>query len=266
MAAEPKTQQFLLSTATVMLGPMAEVFNLQPTQHSIGLVKNFRAMLETGVTELKHGVQNIVIASVVTEANMKASCEVYEYTARNLAYGAGLNPSGAVWEPGVIEKHDLAQIFDDGDTTIVLETGAGANFTAGDWVVLQFGEDQVHIAKIASISTDTLTVTGYACPTGVAFPVVGTTVYRVAEIEVGPRDSSIFFGMKVVGILPNDSDPVTLVFPKVRITRGFELAFQTQDFGNMPMEFAAYPLVSTDTHYAKFGKNVMCKTLKAQAA
>ena len=44
MAGEAKTDSFMLGAATVMIGAMADLYDLNPTDHSIGLVKNFSTL------------------------------------------------------------------------------------------------------------------------------------------------------------------------------------------------------------------------------
>ena len=60
-----------------------------------------------------------------------------------------------------------------------------------------------------------------------------------------------------MGILPEDNEPVTLIFPKLRIQKGFSLAFTTNQYANMPYEFTPFDLVPADVHYDTF-KNIGC--------
>ena len=42
------------------------------------------------------------------------------------------------------------------------------------------------------------------------------------------------------------------MIPKLRVVRGFNLAFTTDDYANLPLEFTVYDLVPTDTFYSDF--------------
>jgi len=93
MAGEAKTNAFMLGSATVMLGPQADLFTLAPSTHSIGLVKNFTTSSEPQYTDLTQGVKNTIVYSVMTSNRIRAQMEVYEYTSKNIAYALGLNGS-----------------------------------------------------------------------------------------------------------------------------------------------------------------------------
>jgi hypothetical protein len=264
MAGEAKTAEFLLTTATVMIGPQAKVMELTPAEHSIGLVKNVQANAETGFTELTQGIQAQVVASVNTSNQTRISAEVYEYTARNLAYGAQLDGTDEAWDP-ITEQYALATAITTGGTSVALTTGSGADFAPNDYIVLQDlnTPDRVHVGKVASVATDTITLaSGYAMPSGAAFPIATTAVFKVRSIKVGSVTKQPVYGMKMVGLLPETGQPVTLIFPKVKITKGINLAFQTDNFSNMPFEFTPYALLPSDPFYGDFGSQKTWQLLR----
>lgn len=255
MAGEAKTSTFLLSSATIMIGPRDKLMGLTPDLHSIGLVKNVQVTTDPSTVVLNQGTQNTEVAAVVTGNQARIACEVYEYTARNLAYGSLLDASGAEYDP-IVDTYALGSAIASGGTTVALATGDGADFSAGDFFVLADTNipDRVHVGKVASKSTDTLTVASeYAIPTGQAWAVATTVVYKVKAIKVGAVSKQPTFGLKMVGNLPETGEPVTVVFPKVRITKGIGLAFQTDNFSNMPFEFAPMALLQGEPFYSDFG-------------
>jgi hypothetical protein len=263
MSGEAKTNDFLLTNATLMVGPSADVFDLIPTTHSLGLVKNVQVSVEQSFVELTQGVQAQVVASVNTQNTAKISAEIYEYTARNLAYGAGLDGSPSTYDP-ITDTYALGSAITGGpsNVTLPLGTGDGADFAAGDWVLMQTTDsDDVYVGKVASKSTDTLTMaSGY--PIKRSWAVATTTVYRVHSINVGGQARQPQYGIKLVGNLPESGEPCVLIFPKVKITKGINLAFQTDNFSNMPFEFTPYTLLPADAHYAEFGGLKTWKVLK----
>lgn len=255
MAGEAKTSEFLLTTATVMIGPRDKVMELTPDEHSIGLVKNVQANAETGFTELTQGIQAQVVASVNTSNQTRISAEVYEYTARNIAYGAQLDGTDTKYDQ-ITEQYALATAITTGGVSVALTAGSGADFSPGDFLVLQDlnAPDRVHVGKVASITTDTLTLAAaYAMPADAAFAIATTAVFRVNALKIGSVAKQPVYGMKMVGLLPESGQPVTLVFPKVKITKGMNLAFQTDNFSNMPFEFTPYALLPADPFYSDFG-------------
>ena len=255
MAGEARTSEFLLSTATLMVGPSAKVMDLNPTDHGLGLIKNVQVSTDMSMTELTQGLQNTVVASVSTGVQTRISGEVYEYSGRNLAYGAGLDGSAAAYTP-ITVANTLATAITNGGTSVVLGAGQGLAYTVGDFLVIQDTSvgDRVHVGKLLSKSTDTLTLeTAYAIPTGTAFATATTTIYRVMSVKIGALDSNPTFGAKLIGIMPGTGEPLTLIFPKIRITKGINLAFQSDNWSNMPFEFVPYNLVAGDPFFADMG-------------
>lgn len=255
MAGESRTTEFLLSQATIMVGPQAKVFELTPALHSIGLCKNVQVTADIGFVELTQGLANQAVSSVNNMINTKISAEVYEYTARNLAYGAGLDALGASFDPLSVSATLASAIAGGAVTTIPLVSSTG--FAAGDWVVLQdtVVNDRVFVGKIASIATNILTMAaGYGMTSdNVGWAVATTNVYKVRNIQVGSLAKQNRFGIKIVGILPESGQPATLIFPKAAITKGLSMSFQTDNFSNLPFEFTPYTLATTETFYADFG-------------
>lgn len=254
-----QTDKFLLSTATVMLGPVADLFKLNPAAHSIGLVKNFQMSLDPEYTELTQGITNTVVMSVRTSEPLRASMEVYEYTLRNIAYGAGLDASGAAYAPTSGLYLSTASIT-AAATAIIVAGDVTTDVTVGSYIFIQAdagaGSDIVHIAKVsaATFSTNTtITFTGYAIPTGVTFG-IGSRVGLIKKVSVG--EGVIFqpeLAAKIVGVLPKNNEPFTILFPKVKITKGLNVSFDSANFTNLPFEFTPYAGVSTDPFYADFG-------------
>jgi len=265
MAGEARTSDFLLSTATLMVGPSSKVMELTPEDHSVGLIKNVQVTTEPQFVTLTQGVENIEVAAVNTANPARLSGEVYEFTAKNMAYGAGIDAS-AGYEP-IITQAALATAIADGGATVALATGSvTANaIVVGDFVVIQDTTvgDRVHVGKVASIAVDTLTLAaGYEMPTGQAYAVATTVVYKVRNIKIGTQQKRPTYGVKLVGLLPETGEPITVIFPKVRVTRGISLAFQNENFGNMPFEFMPMALLPADPYYPDFGSTKPFSILK----
>ena len=91
-----KSGRFHFSTATLCIAPMTEQAEINPLLHSVGLVKNCKVDVTTSKVDLTQGIQNDIVASVVNGMPMTGSAEVYEYTAKNFAYGLSQDPAGLV--------------------------------------------------------------------------------------------------------------------------------------------------------------------------
>jgi len=81
----------------------------------------------------------------------------------------------------------------------------------------------------------------------------GDKVKRVNLIYVGSRAAQPFLGAKVVGILPDGKTPITIIYPKIRITNGFNVGFQSDNYSNLPFEFTPFRMVEGDPLYEEHG-------------
>lgn len=248
MQGAAKTNQFMLGTATVMIGAQADLMNLNPAEHSLGLVKNFSLNGEPQFTDLRQGVKNTIVFSTMTENTVRASCEVYEYTASNLAYGLQLNGGDYAAQTASGALASLVNGASSATDQVPLGAGEGANFSADDYIMIDAGDDNIVTRKISSISTDTLTVDSTI---GVDLA-AGSTVRKVNLLAVGSKKDAGYFSAKIVGRAAN-GEPLVILLPKVRITGGFTLQFAQDDYGNLPFEMATYDLVPADPHFADFG-------------
>ena len=250
-----KTDSFLLNTASIMIGAQSALYTLNDAQ-SIGLVKDFQVSADPAYTELMQGVRNDIVYSVLTANNVKASMQAFEYTPSNLSYALGLDPSALVAAPPASVALKASITAAATALTFDAATDASADWPIGRFISIQSvtNPNQTHIAKITATSFSTLvqtvTFTGFAIPTGVTFA-IGDKVSQVHRIALGNQADQPFFAAKVVSRLPNGKNLV-LLLPKIRIIKGFNLAFNSKDFGSMPLEFEIYNTVSTDPNYADF--------------
>ena len=255
------TNQFNIGVSTVMIGPMKDVKNLTPEEHSIGLIKNFSLTSEVNEVTLTQGLRNTQVDSQVTGVTTRLSMEVYEYTAKNLAYAAQLSGENFT----LTGNYALKTAITGGDsaTSVVLKdvpSASQSDLAAGDTIALQVtGEkdyDKVYLATVASASWEsdsqeddsigTLTVTlTSAIPSGWNFA-VDDRVFFVNMIPVGSDEPQPYYGVKIVGILPNGNEPVTIICPKAKVSAGFNIGFTTDNYGNMPFEFTPYDLTKQD--------------------
>lgn len=266
MSGEARSSEFLLATATVMIGPRAEVMELTPELHSLGLAKNVQVTTEPQFVSLTQGVESLEVSSVNVSNPARISCEIYEFTARNLAYGAGIDASGTDYDP-ITTSAILGAPVTTGGASLTLATGSVAanGIVVGSFLTIQDTAvgDKVHVGKVGSITGEVITLAaGYTMPTTMAFAVATTTVYRVRNIKVGSQLTRPLFGAKLVGTMPESGEPITLIFPKVRITRGLGLSFQNENFSNMPFEFMPQALLPADSFYADFGGTKSFSVLK----
>jgi len=238
-----KTGRFHFSTATLCIAPMDQQKAIHPLTHAVGLVKNVRIEATTSKVDLTQGPLNDVVASVTNGMPITGSTEVYEYTAKNFAYGLSQDPTGIVDMAAPVNV--TASVA--AGATSVSATIAGA--AVGDWIYIQENlDDQIHIAKLSAVASGTLTFAGYPVPTGLTFS-GGARVGKFNKIDADPSKANNNFAVRVTGIAIDGSTPVSLHFPKCRITRGFSMGFNSDNFSNMPFEFTPMVPVPSDPGY-----------------
>ena len=249
MAGEAKTNAFMLGTATVMLGAQADLFDLNPTEHSIGLVKNFNLQVDQTYTELTQGVQNQIVFSVRTGNKVMGTMEAYEYTGANLAYALGQEGYAAPAAVGAA----TSVATDVGNTASSFKVLSTTGLAKGDYIMVQTGNsDQILIRKLSAAPAASILTVSPALP---AVPADGATVSKLNVLGLGSNScaESTFIAAKIVGTLADCSE-VVLLLPKVKVTKGFALAFNSGDFQNLPLEMTVYDLLPTDPHYAAFAE------------
>lgn len=240
-----KTTQFMLSTAEVRLGAQSKLFDLN-TDNSIGLVKNVAVTSESESAILTQGLRNKEVYSVINSCMVNFSMEVYEYTAANMAYGLSL--SAGAGAPINTATTTTAAVTGNG-TIKVLPVTSNSGFAVGDYILIATGKGIM--ANTITISAATSITVAYAFPMGTNIR-SGATVTKVNALDLGnPED--VFYGCNLIG---RSSDKKDLVFylPKVKIMRGFNVQYGSEDYGNMPFEFKAFSLVTSDNFADLFGQ------------
>lgn len=261
MAGEARTNDFMLGTATVMIGALADLYKLNPQEHSLGLVKNFTLSGQPEQTTLGQGIANDEVFSVTTSNPTSGSWEMYEYTEQNLAYALGLDGGELAPITGEAFETDSEVSFSGGSATLPIVDGDGQDIAIGNMVSLRSpSTDNIILAQVTAQSGITTgTASGGSATITVSIPdgsseiVVpeGTKVTKVNVLDLGRTDVNKDYAAKIVGQLANGKW-VTVYLPKFRVTSGLSMAFSTDNFGNMPFEISPRKLLPTDAFYADF--------------
>lgn len=243
---EALSNSFMLGDATVMLGPVADLYKLTPGEHSLGLVKNLTLKADSGYVELTQGVQNDVVHSTKNSSTVTAAWEVYEYSSKNLAYSLGLDGSDLETSEAAVAL-SAAVVGTAATPALAITVETGHTFVANDWIVVRGDDqDQIYVDKISAVDAGELTLTK-----GIPDSFTTGTVQKVNSIDVGSSEDQPFLAMAAVGKLA-DGSPVKLLIPKIRITKGFEVVFKSDAYGNLPFEASVYRPVKSDPFYADF--------------
>ena len=246
MAGEAQSINFAVGTATIMLGAPADLRNFTPATHSIGLVKDVKIMAEASYIKLTHGVRNSVVHSIKTGEPVSMGASIYEYNAKNWTYALGFAGYDVALTAASTNVTTAVAANPAGEDTV--DVASAASFNVGDYVMLQVGtDDRVYPRRVSAKTTNTLTFD--ADFVDIAIP-LGATVRKCSIVPIGRKSEQPFLAAKIVGSMA-DNVEVCIEIPKLRVTKGFDLTFQTSDYANMPFEFDVYDLVPADTQYAR---------------
>jgi len=261
MAADAKTTNFMLGVAEVMLGNIDELYDLNPSQHGVGLAKNFTCEATKDRTDLTQGRTNDIVFSMTTSSTTKCNMEVYEYSVKNMAYALGLQGGSITVAAGNALTTTSLASFSGGSASLAFVDVASGLQTpiVGDYVSVRDPvSENILMGKVSAVSgvtagasaTGTMTI-DIADTTSVQSLPAGSMVSVVNVLEIGSTDVDHDFSAKVSGQLANGTW-VTFLFPKVRITSGLSMAFTTDNFGNIPFEFTPLKAAASDPFYSEF--------------
>lgn len=248
--ADVQKSAFSLSSATIMLGNAFtdDVFSLTPDAHSVGMVSEVSIGIDSSITELLNGVQQVAVDAKRTGVAATITGNVFEMTAQNFMRAQAISGTAAQVKRGVLTAAAAA-----GATTLTIgsdpipgETGSAitvlGDIPAGSTILIQRadGTDFVFPTKTVGAATGsgpyTVTISApYAIPTGMSFA-AGDRVWVVAPVGVGEMNADALYCAKIVGTLSNYDRPVVYVAPKVRMVRGFQLSFNETAYSSMPWE------------------------------
>lgn len=264
MPAAVKTNNFMLGQATLMIAPFAQAasniaFDLDPATHSVGLVKNVTMAEESDQVELRSGVKQTLVDSQKSGVRLTLSAEVYEYTGANLMYSLSLNQAVATPKAALLTA---APTTASGETSLNLGATATSPSSSYDAALIVVGDlvagttlvvrginntDEIWVTKVQSGSTMSDVNCKPPLPAGMTDIAAGNgAVYLVNEVPVGTTDNQDYFSVKIAGTLANEDKPLVAVYPKCKISKGFNLSFTEDNYGSMPFEISPYLLTRAD--------------------
>lgn len=270
--ADVQKSAFSLSSATMMLGDafVDDVFALTPAANSVGMSSEVTIAMDSSITELLNGVKQVSVDAKRTGIATSITGNVFEFTAKNFMRAQAMSGSPTQVKRGVLSAAaaggavslSLASDPVPGEANSAITSAA--DIPAGSTLLIQRvgGEtDYVFPTKTSAVPTGagpyTVPIAApYSLPAGMSFP-AGSRVWVVSPIGVGSMDADALFCAKITGTLSNYDRPVTFVAPKVRMVRGFNIAFNETAYSSMPWEMKPLILsageVATSARLADIG-------------
>ncbi len=249
-----KTNNFQFSMATLLVGLPGTLRTLTLDANSLGLVKNVMIDSTQTTVELTQGLTNDIVASFVNDLKVKCTAEVYEYTARNIAYGMSMDGSQAGLSP-MAPPTALAAAVLGGATTFTLTGDQTLQFPAGGLGYLQEGLDDAVFnfgvtSSVFATGITTVTITNYPVPATMAFSTARGNAGGIVAIRGNSALSgNTYLCAKILGMQSHDKSPIIIVLPKIKILKGFSFHFDNKTPGNLPFEIVPYVPLPTDIGY-----------------
>lgn len=251
--ADVQKSAFSLSSATLMMAPAftTDVFSLTPSANSVGMVSEVNVSVDSSVTELLNGVAQVTVDSRKTGVKAAISANVFEMTAANFMRAQSLASS----TPISVKRGKLTAIAAAGAVSLTVSSypvpgeassaiSTLGDIPAGSTLLIQRESTGEIDYVFPTMSSGATTGTGpfvipiaspYVIPANMSFA-VNDTVWIVSPISIASSIDDELFGVKITGSLTNFNRPVTVVFPKVRISKGFTIAFNETQYSSMPWE------------------------------
>lgn len=237
----PITDKFPIGTAEIRIAELAKALKHLPSD-SIGCLDDVTISITNTSVQKMAGFPQRQVASAITQNTVSITGTVGEYSRRNIQTLAGEAPEPLVAD--VIST--LATAAASGAVSLVLETGHGANYTAGQLIVLyvEGRPELVSIVKVDSITDDTLTLAA-GTPTLHAYPANLTRIFAAQPIGKSITKTE-YFSIQVLQSEFSTGKPIPWNFWKGSITNGLELALNPSDFSTTSMEITCLEPAAVD--------------------
>lgn len=259
MASTAKTQEFFIGDLDLRASAdLKKAGELSPAE-GIGLMTDCTVSMTTNEVKLQAGFPQRTYATAVSSRDLVISGTFSEYTVTNFAllYGdkdAYMRSASATSAVGALNS-DVAALSAD----LILNTGEGASFAAGDFIYIQSATDRNDIfsAEIASVATDTLTLT-YGVP---RVYTAGSKVKKSEAIILGSETAIPPVTVQVLGVMPLDGEPFVYDIWKATVSGTVEVSNSTDAFGGLAYTITPLAPGSTEIDCDVYGSDPAKKAM-----
>ncbi len=259
MASTAKTQEFFIGDLDLRASSdLTKAGELSPAD-GIGLMTDCTVSMTTNEVKLQAGFPQRTYATAVSSRDLVISGTFSEYTVTNFAllYGdkdAYLRSATATEADSTLGADSAAAATD-----LVLVASGGTGFAANDYIYIQSESDKndVYVAQIASVSTDTLTLT-YGIPRAYA---TGSRVVKTESIILGSETAIPPVTVQVVGFMPLDGEPFVYDIWKATVSGTVEVSNSTDAFGGLAYTITPLAPGQAEIDCDKFGTDPAKKAM-----
>lgn len=227
----PQTNKFAIGTAEVRVGPLT-LANKLTQSHSVGLVDEATLEVSQESVDLEGGFPQVIVDTAIVRQSASLTATLREYSRRNMQVLTG-GAASTTLETDV--RSLVVTNAASGATSFDVTASEGANFTAGDLVVIYPEGDPaaVSICLVDGITTDTLTLNAN---TPTLHDYDGTTltinVFVAKPVSIGGVSSTNYMAVQFIQTDREHGQPVVGNFWKAAVGAGMTLGTNATDFSS----------------------------------
>lgn len=228
----PVTNKFQIGTAEFRVGALTSAMKLTQA-HSIGLVDSVSMSIAQESVDLEGSFPKQLMDTAIVRQTVEISVVLREYSRRNLKIAIGDGVATAVTDISTTAASPATA----GTTSLSVQTGLGASFTAGDLVVTYKtgAPENVQIMRVQSISTDTLTLD---TDTPLIFDVASSDpVFIAKQVALGAVSQTNYMSAMVIQKENSTGRPIVWNFWKAAISGNLDYATNADDFASTTTTF-----------------------------
>jgi len=222
-----QTNKFNIGTAELRIGVLGSAGQLVQS-NSVGLIDNATVSVSQNSVDLQGGFPKKIVDTAIVSQESSLTATLREYSKRNIDILLG-NAAAVFTTQGAADR--TLVVSSASTTSVTVTTGDGANWAAGDIIVVHSATDKasVSVCRVDSVAADTLTLDP-GTPLTFA-PVAGDKIFRAEQSAIGAVDQTNYFAVSLVQVQRNGS-PAVWNFWKAAISSGMEYGTNAEDFGS----------------------------------
>jgi hypothetical protein len=224
----PVTNKFQIGTAELRLGAMTSAMKLLQA-NSVGLVDSVSVTIGQESVDLEGGFPKQLMDSAIVRQTAEVSAVLREYSRRNLKVALGDGVTSAVTDV----SSTVGTSASAAATSLIVASGTG--MSANDLIVAYKpgAPETVQILRIASISTNTLTLDS---STPLLFDLaVSDPVFIAKQVAIGAVAQTNYMSAAVIQKENSTGRPMVWNFWKASISGNLEYATNADDFASTTM-------------------------------
>lgn len=246
-----KTKNFQIGSAELRFGALSSAGKLKQSD-SAGLIQSASVSFAQNSVDLKAGLPQQLVDSVITETTVTVTAQAYEFTRRNmrLMVNEGTVTGETEWAATSTAKADATDVTSStsttGSRTLKVTTGTAiTNLAAGDLLgVYPAGSpEKFSVIKLTAVASaaGVVTLTFDAAITPMVYELDPAkdyvTAYKINPVSLGKSAETKYFTVDILGKNHASNQVQGFRFWKAAIQGGLDYSFSNDNFAVTPLTF-----------------------------